>query len=157
MEATALFPLPQRDPTSWHFDLALARDLAIMTLFWILVQVSVFLLPLRDSFGCHKSPALSVKDLPKDYVDTCNRIVSILHASFCIISTSYYFLIGYGNNIHIVCGQSTTDIEYFITIVSTGYFIYDLIGMLYLGILDSDGVFHHGAVIIITTMLIRHD
>ena len=97
---------------------------------------------------------MSIKDLPAGYLDTCNRVVSILHALFCTLSSVYYFI---GNNMELKCGASTTDLQYFIIIVSTGYFFYDLLCMLYLGLLDSDGCFHHGSVIVITTFLLRYD
>ena len=77
-------------------------------------------------------------------------MVSIAHALFCIISTSYYFGSGNPTNTEIVCGGSVTDLEYTIIIVSTGYLVYDLVGMAYLGLLDKDGIFHHGACILIT-------
>ena len=135
MEAI-LFPVPKRDPNSWQFELALARDFAIMTLFWSLVQVCVFLLPLRRSFGCDKSSTWNVKQLPAHYTDSCNRLVSILHATFCIISTNYYFFSGWGESFPPECGKSTAELEYFIVMFSSAYHLYDILALMYLGIID---------------------
>ena len=95
-----------------------------------------------------------MRDLPTGYLDTCNRIVSILHALFCIVSTTYYFLT---TSIYIECGGSTTALEYSILVVSTGYLCYDLLCMMYLGILDLDGTFHHSMAIIVSSLLIILD
>ena len=84
-------------------------------------------------------------------------MVSIAHALFCIVSTSYYFAVGNPTNTDIVCGGSLTELEYSIIVVSTGYLIYDLFGMAYLGLLDKDGIFHHGVCVLITFQLIRLD
>ena len=93
--------------------------------------------------------------MPAGYIDSCNRVVSIVHALFCTFGALIYF--ASDSNMSIKCGGSTTDLEYFMIIVSTGYFVYDVLCMLYLGLLDSDGSFHHGAVIIITWSLLCYD
>ena len=84
-------------------------------------------------------------------------MVSIVHAFFCILSSSYYFAVGNPTNIEIICGGALTDLEYSIIVVSTGYLIYDVLGMAYFNLLDRDGMFHHGAAITITVQLIRLD
>ena len=76
---------------------------------------------------------------------------------FCIISTHYYFLVGWGENFPVECGKACGDLEYFIVAFSTAYHIYDFLACAYLGLLDSDDIFHHGSVIIITMLLIITD
>ena len=152
---TIFFPLPQRDPNSWSFERTLAYDLLIMCTFWTLFQLAVFCVPVRESFGCAKVPTFAFSKMPAGYIDSCNRVVSIAHALFCTIGALIYF--ASDSNMYIKCGGSTTDLEYFMIIVSTGYFVYDILCMLYLGLLDSDGSFHHGAVIIITWSLLCYD
>ena len=93
--------------------------------------------------------------MPAKYIDSCNRVVSILHSLFCLFGALIYFATD--NNVRIKCGGEVTNFEYFMIIVSTGYFFYDVLCMIYLGLLDSDGSFHHGAVIVITCCLVCYD
>ena len=84
-------------------------------------------------------------------------MVSIVYGFFCIISTSYYFAAGNPTNIEIICGGAVTDLEYSITIVTTGYFIHDLLGLAYFNRLDKDSIFHHGIMIAVAIQLMRLD
>ena len=84
-------------------------------------------------------------------------MVSIVYGFFCIISTSYYFAVGNPTNIEIICGGTVTDLEYSITIVTTGYFIHDLLALAYFNRLDKDSIFHHGIAIAVAIQLMRLD
>ena len=44
--------IPERNPKSFDFELAVARDLGIVAAVWALMQIGFFLLPIRASFGC---------------------------------------------------------------------------------------------------------
>jgi hypothetical protein len=82
---------------------------------------------------------LNDKHLPReDWLDLRNRIVSIIHG------TAIMFLSGYNTYFaHSACGEKNTNFETFLLQFSDGYFLYDLLAMAYLGILDKSMLIHH--------------
>ena len=94
---------------------------------WNVINLIVFKLDLPD------------KHLKRDdYLDMRNRIVSFFHGTITMFLAGYhvYFL-------HSECGQRNTRYESFIISNSCGYFLYDLLAMAYLGLLDRGMLLHH--------------
>ncbi|CDW79729.1 UNKNOWN [Stylonychia lemnae] len=79
------------------------------------------------------------KHLPRDeMLDMRNRIVSFFHGAISLVLAAYntYFL-------HGQCGDKNTRFEDKILIFSCGYFFYDFVAMLYLGLMDKSMFIHH--------------
>jgi len=119
----------------------LVWDCVIAFLAWTLFQIVVFALPLKQYFP--KDPNSKKAGGLFNYVDTCNRIVSIVHGWWCIGGSGYY-LKKYGLS---PCDTPVSQIEYYVTVVSTGYFAYDFFCMAYFGLLDFAMFLHHFAAV----------
>lgn len=74
----------------------------------------------------------------EDMLDMRNRIVSIIHGTLCMFLSGYntYF-------VHSQCGEGNTHFEDLIMQFSCSYFLYDLVAMAFLGILDTSMFIHH--------------
>jgi TLC domain len=84
---------------------------------------------------------LKLKDehLPRlDWLDLRNRIVSVIHGTAILFLSAYNTFF-----VHSGCGERNTNLEYFLMQFSNGYFMYDLLAMAYLGILDKSMLIHH--------------
>ena len=72
------------------------------------------------------------------YLDLRNRMVSFIHGILMLIMTLHFLLSSdYG------CGSLTTQREYTILVISSGYFSYDFLSMAWFGLLDLDMTIHH--------------
>ena len=74
----------------------------------------------------------------EDMLDLRNRIVSILHGTVSLTLSAYntYFL-------HSQCGDKNTRFEDRLLTFSCGYFFYDFVAMIYLGLMDKSMFIHH--------------
>lgn len=74
----------------------------------------------------------------EDYLDLRNRISSIVHGVVSLVLSAYntYFL-------HGQCGDPNTKFEEYTLTFCASYFLYDLVAMGYLGILDRSMTIHH--------------
>ena len=79
------------------------------------------------------------------------------HSLFAVLSTTYYFTFGNPTRLEIICGGNVTDLEYSIIIISTGFFIQDLLSHAFFGLLTRDTIFHHTTAIVITILLVELD
>ena len=108
--------------------LGLAGDFMISCLFWSILQVILM-----------QWPDLSVYKIErKTYLDLRNRMVSFIHGLAALILTAYQVFFTDQK-----CGDATNVMEYLILVNSGGYFLYDIIGMWWFGLLDFDMTFHH--------------
>ncbi len=79
------------------------------------------------------------KHLPRnDWLDLRNRIVSIVHGTTLIFASGYNTYFAKSS-----CGEYNTNFETNLIQFSNGYFLYDLIAMAYLGLLDTSMFIHH--------------
>ena len=74
----------------------------------------------------------------KTYLDLRNRMVSFVHGivALALTATQVFFASQ-------ICGDSTTTMEYLILVNSGGYFLYDVLGMWWFGLLEIDMAIHH--------------
>jgi TLC domain len=94
---------------------------------WNILNMIVMNLKLNDSH---------LKRL--DWLDFRNRIVSIIHGLFILFLSAYNTFF-----VHSGCGESNTRFEELLMTFTNGYFMYDLVAMAYLGILDKSMTIHH--------------
>ena len=107
----------------------LVPDLALSALIWCTLFAIIYYAP---------DPA-SVSSLPKGtYLDLKNRMTSFIHGVFILILSAYQVYFAFTE-----CGDATNSTEYFILVVSGGYFTYDFSLMAILGLLDLDMAIHH--------------
>ena len=67
-----------------------------------------------------------------------NRMVSFIHGILCMFMSIHLLLTQ-----EQFCGSESTQYEYFILLMSTGYFTYDFCSMAWFGLLDLDMTIHH--------------
>ena len=111
----------------------LAPDLVLSSAIWTLLQVVLFQWPDLSAYKMKRIP----------YLDMRNRMVSFIHGILCMNLCAHYMVFGdYG------CGTLTTETEYWILVMSSGYFMYDFLSMAWFGLLDKDMAIHHSLCII---------
>ena len=76
-----------------------------------------------------------------------NRMVSFVHGVLILLMSAYHSLFTFTE-----CGDATSPIEYFVLVLSGGYFTYDFFAMAWFKLLDKDMAVHH--LLCITGMLI---
>ena len=112
------------DSNSDSLGFQVALYLSQMSCVWAILQLIVFYIPMRRSFDCNGLSMFALSKMPTSYKDTCNRIVCIIHEVFCGVAGAIYY--STSDNWNMTCGQTTTQLEYYIVIVSTAFFINDL-------------------------------
>ena len=103
-------------------------DTLISSAIWTILQVILFQWPDLSSYKLKRVP----------YLDFRNRMVSFIHGLLAI-ALSFYCMISQ----NAYCGTPTTQLEYGILIMSSGYFSYDFLAMAYFKLLDFDMTVHH--------------
>lgn len=94
---------------------------------WNLLNLIVLSLPIPD------------KHLPRaEMLDLRNRMVSFVHGSIILFLSGYNTYFVYSQ-----CGEPNTHFEEILLNFSLGYFLYDLLAMWVLGILDRSMLIHH--------------
>ena len=106
----------------------LVADLAVSSSLWATFQIILFQWPDLSKYKMKRIP----------YLDMRNRMVSFWHGLISMLLVTY---------MHFTqdqfCGSLTSQMEYFILVNSSGYFIYDFCSMAYFGLLDFDMTVHH--------------
>ena len=74
-------------------------------------------------------------------------MVSFVHGVSILLMSAYHVLFTFTE-----CGDATNSFEYFVLVLSGGYFTYDTLAMAWFRLLDIDMTFHH--LLCITGMLI---
>ena len=111
----------------------LVPDLVLSSALWTILQVVLFQWPDLSAYKMKRIP----------YLDMRNRMVSFIHGILMMCLCAHYMAFGdYG------CGTLTTEMEYWILVVSSGYFCYDFLSMAWFGLLDKDMAIHHSLCII---------
>ena len=106
----------------------LIPDLTASCITWTLIQVILFQYPDLSSYKLKRFP----------YLDLRNRMVSFIHGILMLVMSLHFLLLAdYG------CGSLTTQQEYTILVISSGYFSYDFLAMAWFGLLDLDMTIHH--------------
>lgn len=105
----------------------LIKPILISFIVWNLLNVIALKLPINDK---HLNE--------KDWFDFRNRIVASLHGFTSAVLGAYSF-----HFMAQICGDSNNIYEQAAISMSTGYFIYDTLAMIYLGLMDSSMLFHH--------------
>lgn len=125
-----LMPPPLLALLSPHFD---SKTIELALLFiacffaWNILNLIVMYMPLPDSH------------LPRaDMLDLRNRIVSIVHGAFSLFLSAYSICFD-----HSQCGEPNTPFEEQLMLFTCSYFLYDLLAMAWLGLLDSGMLLHH--------------
>ena len=106
----------------------LAPDLVLSSAIWTLLQVVLFQWPDLSSYKMKRIP----------YLDMRNRMVSFIHGILCMNLCAYHMYFG-----EYACGSKTSNMEYWILVMSSGYFTYDFLSMAWFGLLDKDMTIHH--------------
>ena len=74
----------------------------------------------------------------KAEIDTRNRMVTLLREALILPISAYHILFTSTG-----CGDETSSTEYFLLVLSGGYFIYDLFAKAWFDLLDIDMAIHH--------------
>ena len=110
----------------------LCLDFAISTVAWTLLFILFY-----------NYPDLSAYKMKYEvYLDFKNRMVSFVHGVSVIFLCAYHIMFTFTE-----CGDPTISIEYFLLVLSGGYFTYDFLAMAWLKLLDKDMTIHHILVI----------
>ena len=97
---------------------------------------------------CFNYPDLSAYKMKEEVnLDMRNRMVSFVHGVLILLMSAYHSLFTFTE-----CGDATSPIEYFVLVLSGGYFTYDFFAMAWFKLLDKDMAVHH--LLCITGMLI---
>ena len=97
---------------------------------------------------CLTYPDLSrFKMTPKADIDTRNRMVTFLRLVLILPISAYHILFTFTK-----CGDQTSSTEYYLLVLSGGYFTYDLFAKAWFDLLDVDMAIHH--LLCIISMLI---
>ena len=106
----------------------LVPDFILSSIIWTLIQIILFQWPDLSSYKLKRIP----------YLDLRNRMVSFIHGVLMLVLTLHFLLV-YDYR----CGSLTTQREYTILVISSGYFSYDFLSMAWFGLLDLDMTIHH--------------
>ena len=79
-------------------------------------------------------PDLSAYELKREvYLDLRNRMVSFIHGIMALLLSSYQMYFAFTE-----CGDMTNSMEYFILVLSGGYFAYDFLTMAWFNLLGNN-------------------
>ena len=106
----------------------LAPDIALSTIVWTTLFAVLYNYPDLSSFNLKNEIDLDLR----------NRMTSFVHGVLILLLTAYQVYFAFTE-----CGDATNLTEYFILVVSGGYFTYDFILMAILNLLDKDMAIHH--------------
>jgi hypothetical protein len=106
----------------------LHADFALSTAIWSFIQFLLFLWPNLSSYNMKRNTELDFR----------NRMVSFIHGTVCLLLSSYHVY-----HAPTECGEETNALEYFVLVMSGGYFSYDFLSMAYFKLLDLDMAVHH--------------
>ena len=95
----------------------LCLDFTISTIAWTLLFILFYNYPDLSAFRMKHEV----------YLDFKNRMVSFVHGVSVIFVSAYHIIFTFTE-----CGGSTISIEYFLLVLSGGYFTYDLFAMAWL-------------------------
>lgn len=122
----------------------LGCDMAVSCIFWSLMQCVLMIYPDLTVYKIER----------KTYLDLRNRMVSFVHGLVALVlSAISMYMVGQS------CGEANTNLEYLILANSGGYFLYDVLGMWWFGLLEFDMGIHHALCIggIIVVLLGGHN
>lgn len=132
-------------PQTWVYipDQSVMINVALSTVFWTVLYIIATFLPIPQIKAFKTSEGKPVQISKWETLDTQNRYISLIHGIMCII-LSFYDI----TYLNLPCGSPNHPVQTFLITVSCGYFLYDLLAMMYYGLLDRSMLLHHGICIL---------